>query len=228
MRQNPGQKVAPRPAATKLKVPELASRLGVPARTVQRYLSRHSRHLDATRIGQGGWLVSEDLLPTLMEIRDRYQAGGSVVDVEESLEAAAGVTRATGATAPEPAEECGLPSAVEELRDQIEATTSTVEELQDRVEPLEGTVESLERAVEDLRDKVDALESTIETMEEQRDEDRLEIEGLRDLVDGMEREYAKHVEALAFEAQTLIDRLEEALTRRPSPAEGSGTAARGP
>jgi len=68
-----------------LTIPEIAKKTGIPASTVRRYLDQHSHALRTKKGGRGAWLLKEDDVSLVQEIRACYERKMSVDEVEEYL-----------------------------------------------------------------------------------------------------------------------------------------------
>ncbi len=158
------------------KTSDLAIHLDVPVRTVQRHLSRHARHVGATKMGKGGWVLGADSLRLLEKVRDLYRSGASQSEVEFSLTESSrlSVTRGTCAT-----HATDTPSDLDEL-------TASVEELTDEVSDFRVIIDDLQTENYNLRYEVDELKSTLETAEEERFDQKAETELLSEQVDRLE------------------------------------------
>jgi len=125
-----------------LSVAETARRLGVPERTLRRYLDRHGPYLPIRRNGRAV-MVEVSALPTLATIRDAYRRGLSAEQVEAELrDAGKPITIETV-----PAEALISPAA-EALSRLVEAVTGLQAELRQTREELAATRRAMERMLE--------------------------------------------------------------------------------
>lgn len=125
-----------------LSVAEAARRLGVPERTLRRYLDRHGPYLPTRRNGRV-LTIEATALPTLATIRDAYRQGLSAEQVEARLrDAGKPITIETM-----PAEALPHPAA-EALNRLVEAVAGLQAELQQTREELAATRQAVERLLE--------------------------------------------------------------------------------
>lgn len=125
-----------------LSVAEMARRLGVPERTLRRYLARHGPYLPTRRNGRA-LAIDAAALPTLATIRDAYRRGLSAEQVEAELrDAGKPITIETV-----PAEALISPAA-EALSRLVEAVAGLQAELQQTREELAATRQAMERLLE--------------------------------------------------------------------------------
>lgn len=68
-----------------LTIPKIAEQTGIPASTVRRYLEQHNHALRAKKSGRGAWLLQEEDLPLIVEIRTCYERKMSFNEVENYL-----------------------------------------------------------------------------------------------------------------------------------------------
>ena len=147
----------------------LAAHLNIPVRTVQRYLSRHARHVGATQMGKRGWVLGADSLRLLEEVRDLYRSGSSQAEVEFSLTKPSSLSVYA----------MDAPSDLDEL-------TASLEEVVSEVDDFRVIIDDLQTENFNLRYEVDELKSALEEAEQERYEQKTETELLSEQVDRLE------------------------------------------
>lgn len=135
-----------------LSVGEAARRLGVPERTLRRYLDRHRPYLPTRRNGRV-LMVDAGALPTLATIRDAYRRGLTAEQVEARLRDAGlpvTIEAAPAEALPHPAAEAlirlakvaaDLQAELQQTRQELAATRQAMErllEMQEQQRPAEG------------------------------------------------------------------------------------------
>lgn len=68
-----------------LTIPQISERTNIPASTVRRYLEQHNHALRTKKSGRGAWLLQEEDLPLIREIRACYERKMSSAEVEDYL-----------------------------------------------------------------------------------------------------------------------------------------------
>lgn len=68
-----------------LNIPEIAEETGIPASTVRRYLEQHNHTLRTKKSARGAWLLKEEDVSLIREIRTCYERKMSSDEVEEYL-----------------------------------------------------------------------------------------------------------------------------------------------
>jgi DNA-binding transcriptional MerR regulator len=68
-----------------LTIPEIAKETSIPASTVRRYLEQHNHTLRTKKGSRGAWLLKEEDIPLMREIRACYEQKMSTEEVEEYL-----------------------------------------------------------------------------------------------------------------------------------------------
>lgn len=66
-------------------IKEIVQETGLPESTARRYLERHNHALRTQKSGKNAWLLNEDDLPLINTIRNCYEQGMSVAEVENYL-----------------------------------------------------------------------------------------------------------------------------------------------
>jgi len=68
-----------------LTIPEIAEETGIPASTVRRYLEQHNHTLRTKKSGRGAWLLQEEDVSLIREIRACYERKMSFEEIEDYL-----------------------------------------------------------------------------------------------------------------------------------------------
>lgn len=172
-----------------LTIPEIAEKTNIPASTVRRYLEQHNHTLRTKKSGRGAWLLQEDDISLIREIRACYERKMSSSEVENHLL------------------QSGQPLTITVDDDQDQVLTPAkafmqlageVKHLQDEItstrEQLSATHEQLTAAHEEIAELKKQQASDSEQQKKSMDELTHEVKSISDGIGRLERERQKREE----------------------------------
>ena len=166
-----------------LTIPEIAEETGIPASTVRRYLDQHNHALRTKKSGRGAWLLKEDDISLVQEIRSLYERKMSADEVEEYLL------------------KSGQPMTITVDDEENELTITpaqafmhlagTVQDLKDEVT---STKEQLSSAHEEIRELKEAQKTNSDQQQKSMDSLAAELKSISEGLTRLDREKQKREE----------------------------------
>ncbi|TRM08320.1 MerR family transcriptional regulator [Lentibacillus cibarius] len=165
-----------------LTIPQVAKETNIPASTVRRYLDQHSHSLRTKKSGRGAWLLQEEDVPLIREIRSCYERKMSISEVEDFLL------------------QSGQPLTIttDDEQEQVITPANAFMQLADEVKHIQKEVTS-------TREQLSAAHEEIAALKQQQDEDSeqqkesmealtSEMKSISDGIGRLERERQKRTE----------------------------------
>lgn len=150
-----------------LNIPNIAEKTGIPASTVRRYLEQHNHTLRTKKSGRGAWLLQEEDISLIREIRSCYERKMSFEEVEEYLLQSGQPLTVTVENEKQevvitPAQAfMQLATKVQDLQEEI---TSTKEQLASAYEEIKGLKESQKTNSNQQQKSMDVLTGEIKSI----------------------------------------------------------------
>lgn len=166
-----------------LTIPEIAKETGIPESTVRRYLEQHNHTLRTKKSSRGAWLLKEEDIPLIREIRACYERKMSSDEVEEYLL------------------QSGQPLTItvdddqeKEMITPAQAFMQLTGEVKNLQEKLASTNEQLASAHEEIRQLIESQKSDSDKQEKSMDALMNEMKLISDGIGRLERERQKRAE----------------------------------
>lgn len=166
-----------------LTIPEIAEKTGIPASTVRRYLDQHSHALRTKKSGRGAWLLKNDDVELIKEIRSLYERKLSAEEVEEYLLKSG---KPMTITIDDEENELTITPA--------QAFMQLAETVQDLKEEVASTQDQLSAAHEEIRELKEAQKTNSDQQQKSMDSLATELKSISEGISRLDRERQKREE----------------------------------
>lgn len=166
-----------------LTIPEIAEETGIPASTVRRYLEQHNHTLRTKKSGRGAWLLQEEDITLIREIRACYERKMSFDEVENYLLQSGQPLTITVDDEKEP-----------QVITPAQAFMQLTGEVQHLQQEITSTKEQLARAHEEIKELKELQETNSDQQQKSMDALTGEMKSISDGIGRLEREKKKREE----------------------------------